>query len=281
MADGRGASPVLAGHRALSLCNADDRDRRLRNRQEPRRFRRRRTRRRRPGDHAVSPNSPGDGRGHGTFVAGIAAGSGANYAGAAPAAKLVSLDVMDDNGMARTERRDRRGLSGSTSTRTSTTSASRTSRCTPRFRATSRRIRWIGRSRSSGSAVWTVVAAAGNYGHPRRPERCPVRPRQRSVRDHRRRGPPGRQRPCLGTTTSRTGRPTATRTTASGSRRSPLPAATGRPDPSRTRPCSLRSPRTRSVPATCACRGRPSRLPSSPAQRAGTRPGTRAGRRIR
>jgi serine protease AprX len=50
----------------------------------------------------LQPNSPGDGRGHGTFVAGIAAGSGANYAGAAPAAKLVSLDVMDDNGMART-----------------------------------------------------------------------------------------------------------------------------------------------------------------------------------
>ena len=50
----------------------------------------------------LQPNSPGDGRGHGTFVAGIAAGSGPNYAGAAPAAKLVSLDVMDDNGMART-----------------------------------------------------------------------------------------------------------------------------------------------------------------------------------
>jgi serine protease AprX len=50
----------------------------------------------------LQPNSPGDGRGHGTFVAGIAAGSGANYAGAAPAAKLVSLDVMDDSGMART-----------------------------------------------------------------------------------------------------------------------------------------------------------------------------------
>jgi serine protease AprX len=50
----------------------------------------------------LQPNSPGDGRGHGTFVAGIAAGSGANYAGAAPAAKLVSLDVMDDYGMART-----------------------------------------------------------------------------------------------------------------------------------------------------------------------------------
>jgi serine protease AprX len=48
------------------------------------------------------PNSPGDGRGHGTFVAGIAAGSAPDNAGAAPAAKLVSLDVMDDQGMART-----------------------------------------------------------------------------------------------------------------------------------------------------------------------------------
>jgi serine protease AprX len=47
-------------------------------------------------------NSPGDGRGHGTFVAGIAAGVAAGYAGAAPAAKLVSIDVMDDNGMGKT-----------------------------------------------------------------------------------------------------------------------------------------------------------------------------------
>jgi serine protease AprX len=47
-------------------------------------------------------NSPGDGRGHGTFVAGIAAGSAFGYAGGAPKANLVSLDVMDDNGMART-----------------------------------------------------------------------------------------------------------------------------------------------------------------------------------
>ncbi len=47
-------------------------------------------------------NSPGDGRGHGTFVAGIAAGGAYGYAGGAPKANLVSLDVMDDNGMART-----------------------------------------------------------------------------------------------------------------------------------------------------------------------------------
>jgi serine protease AprX len=47
-------------------------------------------------------NSPGDGRGHGTMVAGLAAGGAAGYAGAAPNAKIVSLDVMDDSGMART-----------------------------------------------------------------------------------------------------------------------------------------------------------------------------------
>jgi serine protease AprX len=44
-------------------------------------------------------NSPGDGRGHGTFVAGVAAGAAANYAGASPGANLVSIDVMDDSGM--------------------------------------------------------------------------------------------------------------------------------------------------------------------------------------
>jgi serine protease AprX len=51
---------------------------------------------------SLSGNSPGDGRGHGTFVAGIAASSLAGKTGAAPAAKLVSLDVMDDQGMAKT-----------------------------------------------------------------------------------------------------------------------------------------------------------------------------------
>ena len=47
-------------------------------------------------------NSPGDGRGHGTFVAGIAAGSAPGNAGASPTSNIVSLDVMDDSGMART-----------------------------------------------------------------------------------------------------------------------------------------------------------------------------------
>jgi serine protease AprX len=51
---------------------------------------------------SLTGNSPGDGRGHGTFVAGIAAGSAPGYTGAAPTAPLVSLDVMDDQGMALT-----------------------------------------------------------------------------------------------------------------------------------------------------------------------------------
>jgi serine protease AprX len=50
----------------------------------------------------LAGNSAGDGRGHGTFVAGIAAGKLDGRDGAAPNAKIVSIDVMDDQGMART-----------------------------------------------------------------------------------------------------------------------------------------------------------------------------------
>jgi len=50
----------------------------------------------------LSRNSPGDGRGHGTAVAGVAAGSALGRAGASPSSKIVSLDVIDDQGMART-----------------------------------------------------------------------------------------------------------------------------------------------------------------------------------
>jgi serine protease AprX len=49
---------------------------------------------------ALEPNSEGDGRGHGTFVASVAAGGAVGYTGAYPGAKLVSLDVMDDTGKA-------------------------------------------------------------------------------------------------------------------------------------------------------------------------------------
>jgi serine protease AprX len=49
---------------------------------------------------SLSPNSPGDGYGHGTFVGSIAAGSAPGYAGAAPKAELLSIDVMNDQGQA-------------------------------------------------------------------------------------------------------------------------------------------------------------------------------------
>jgi serine protease AprX len=45
------------------------------------------------------PNSPGDGYGHGTAVASVAAGGAQGYTGAAPRARIVSIDVLDDNGV--------------------------------------------------------------------------------------------------------------------------------------------------------------------------------------
>ena len=47
-------------------------------------------------------NSPGDGNGHGTFVAALAAGLRLSHSGAAPTAPIVSIDVADDKGMAMT-----------------------------------------------------------------------------------------------------------------------------------------------------------------------------------
>ena len=45
-------------------------------------------------------NQPGDGNGHGTAVASVAAGDGPGYTGAAPNARLVDVDVLDDEGAA-------------------------------------------------------------------------------------------------------------------------------------------------------------------------------------
>jgi serine protease AprX len=46
--------------------------------------------------------STDDQRGHGTFVAGIAAGAASDLAGASPVAPIVSVKVMDQNGQAKT-----------------------------------------------------------------------------------------------------------------------------------------------------------------------------------
>lgn len=52
--------------------------------------------------NSAGPNSGGDGYGHGTLVAGLAAGGAPGYAGTAPSAPIVSIDVMNDQGMALT-----------------------------------------------------------------------------------------------------------------------------------------------------------------------------------
>jgi serine protease AprX len=51
-------------------------------------------------DVKLNGDDPSDSRGHGTFVAGIAAGAAEGYAGAAPLAPIFSIDVIDSNGAA-------------------------------------------------------------------------------------------------------------------------------------------------------------------------------------
>ena len=51
---------------------------------------------------SLTPNSSGDGDGHGTFVSSILAGVGNRHVGAAPNGKLISLDVINDQGVATT-----------------------------------------------------------------------------------------------------------------------------------------------------------------------------------
>jgi len=116
-----------------------------------------------------------DTRGHGTFVAGIAACAASGYAGAAPEAKLVDLDVMDDNGMARTsdviaaaewifENRAQYNIKVANLSLHSTLPSNFTE--DPLDRAVERL--WF-------SGV-TVVAAAGNYGLPDGPSGVPFAP---------------------------------------------------------------------------------------------------------
>jgi serine protease AprX len=50
----------------------------------------------------LSPGATGDDRGHGTFVAGIAAGAAMGVTGAAPDARILPIRVMDQNGAAKT-----------------------------------------------------------------------------------------------------------------------------------------------------------------------------------
>jgi serine protease AprX len=120
-------------------------------------------------------NSSGDGRGHGTFVAGIAAGAAAGYAGAAPNANIAAIDVMDDNGVARTSdviaacqwilaNKDTYNIRVANFSMHSATPSNFTR--DPLDRAVEKL--WF-------SGV-TVVVAAGNYGVPTGPSRVPYAP---------------------------------------------------------------------------------------------------------
>jgi serine protease AprX len=123
----------------------------------------------------LKPNSAGDGRGHGTFVAGIAAGSAKDQAGAAPQANLVSLDVMDDSGMARTsdviaaaewiyDKREEKNIKVANFSLHSTTPSNFIN--DPLDKAVEKL--WFGGV--------TVVVAAGNYGKDDGPSGVPFAP---------------------------------------------------------------------------------------------------------
>ena len=56
---------------------------------------------------SLTPNAQGDGDGHGTFVAGIAADGADNYTGASPTSHILPIRVMDENGIGAHLRRDR------------------------------------------------------------------------------------------------------------------------------------------------------------------------------
>ena len=123
----------------------------------------------------ASNTTPGDSRGHGTFVAGMALGGAAGYAGAAPNSKLVSLDVMDDNGVAKTSdviaacqwilaNKDKYGIRVANLSMHSATPSNFSK--DPLDRAVEKL--WF-------SGV-TVVAAAGNYGTGATPSRVPYAP---------------------------------------------------------------------------------------------------------
>jgi serine protease AprX len=123
----------------------------------------------------ASNSTPGDSRGHGTFVAGVALGGAAGYAGAAPNAKLVSLDVMDDKGVAKTSdviaacqwilnNKDKYNIRVANLSMHSSTPSNFTT--DPLDRAVEKL--WFGGV--------TVVAAAGNYGTAGAPSRVKYAP---------------------------------------------------------------------------------------------------------
>ena len=223
--------PGATGHRLVLglavrevLDRGDDRDRRLRHRQLQQASSATACSRRSTSRPPGSSTRP-DGRGHGTFVAGVAASAG-RYGGAAPDANLVSLKVFDDLGRRHDERRPARGRLDPAEQGSSTTFASRTSRFRPAL-ATSFRFDPLDRALEQ---LWqsgvVVVVAAGNYAVDGAPSGVLFSPANDpfvitvgALDVERRHG-------HRTTTSTHRGRRTATRSTGSRSRSSALPAGT-------------------------------------------------------
>ena len=144
---------------------------------------------------ALPRNSPGRKRPR-TFVAGLAAGSAQLYAGAAPTAPIVSIDVADDKGMSMTSdviaavdwilaNKDAKNIRVANFSLHSSVPNSFV--YDPLAKAVERL--WL-------SGV-VVVAAAGQLRLERSGERRPLRARERPVRDHGRRSRHRQQRDDL------------------------------------------------------------------------------------
>ena len=178
--------------------------------------RRLRLARARPGrtSRASRPNSPGDGYGHGTFVAGIAAGGAGGFAGVAPSANLVSVDVMNDQGEATVA-----DIVAACDWILQNKAQYNIRVANFSLHAMDRASLFFDPLDQAVEKLWlngvVVVTAAGNYADNGPGERRPVRSRQRPVRDHRRRVGRQRHASTRATTPSPRGRPGATRRTAS------------------------------------------------------------------
>ena len=133
------------------------------------------------------------------------------YAGAAPGANLVSVDVLNDDGHGLDERHHRRAPTGSSQHKDQYNIRVANFSLTGSPTARSCSTRSTRRSSGSGSAGVVVVAAAGNYGATAAERHRQVRAWQRPVRDHGRRRRPRRVPPTRATTSPPRGRPTASR----------------------------------------------------------------------
>ena len=229
---------------------------------------------------SLAQGSSDDGRGHGTFVASIAAGSAPGRLGASPTSPIVDVDVMDDSGKARTSD----VIAGAEWILKNKDELQHPRR---ELLAPLRPPEQLheGPARQGGREALVQRRRRRRGGwqlrHARRAERRQVRARQRPVRDHRRRDRPGRQ-PARRTPrrAELVGLRAHVRRLHEAGHRSAGPLH-GRCHPGELDARQRRSLRTSSRPATCGSPGRRSRLRSWPARRRRSSRGIRIGRRIR